>query len=135
MGKNLSEYDICLVDATFAKDRIIVRGRIVTPGRATRLDYSLNFRPNISLALIEANTVHDSEGHAHATTPDLPQHFPRTATALWQPILFAAGASLALNSAKNRLRVLLVDGPPQRRTHISQRSQVLGPPLSEQPHC
>jgi type I restriction enzyme R subunit len=38
----------------FTKGRIIVRGRLVSRGRAKRADYILYFKPNIPLALIEA---------------------------------------------------------------------------------
>jgi type I restriction enzyme, R subunit len=37
----------------FTKGRIIVRGKLVTRGRAKRADYILYFKPNISLALID----------------------------------------------------------------------------------
>jgi hypothetical protein len=36
---------------------------------------------------------------------------------------------LALNSAENRLRVLMVGRPLNRRTHLSRLSQEVGPPL------
>jgi hypothetical protein len=38
----------------FTKGRIIVRGKLVTRGKAKRADYILYFKPNIPLALIEA---------------------------------------------------------------------------------
>src|SRR5436305_4418314 len=38
----------------FTKRRIIVRGKLVTRGKAKRADYVLYYRPNIPLALIEA---------------------------------------------------------------------------------
>jgi type I restriction enzyme R subunit len=38
----------------FTKGRIIVRGKLVTRGRAKRADYILYYKPNIPLALIEA---------------------------------------------------------------------------------
>ena len=41
----------------FTKGRIIVRGKLVTRGKAKRADYVLNFKPNIPLALIEAMTI------------------------------------------------------------------------------
>src|SRR5271167_3423475 len=43
--------------------------------------------------------------------------------------LIAASATLALNSAENRLRVLMVVHPLRRRIHLSPLSQELGPPL------
>jgi hypothetical protein len=71
--KDLSERDICtkfinpaLVQAgwdllsqvreevAFTKGRIIVRGKLVTRGKAKRADYILYYKPNIPIALIEA---------------------------------------------------------------------------------
>jgi type I site-specific restriction endonuclease len=77
--KNLSESDICaknitpaivqagwdedtqiLREASFTKRRIIVRGTLVTRGKANRADYILYYTPNIPLALIEAkHSSHD----------------------------------------------------------------------------
>jgi hypothetical protein len=39
----------------FTKGRIIVRGKLVMRGQAKRADYILYYKPNIPLALIEAN--------------------------------------------------------------------------------
>ncbi len=71
--KELSERDICSKFITpaikqagwdvlsqireevfFTKGRIIVRGRLVTRGKAKRADYILYYKPNIPIALIEA---------------------------------------------------------------------------------
>lgn len=71
--RSLSERDICSMFITpalhgagwdpltqireevgFTKGRIIVRGKLVTRGRAKRADYILYYKPNIPLALIEA---------------------------------------------------------------------------------
>ena len=41
-------------EVSFTKGRIIVRGKLVTPGKAKRADYILYYKPNIPLALIEA---------------------------------------------------------------------------------
>jgi len=38
----------------FTKGRIIVRGKLVTRGKAKRADYILYYKPNIPLAVIEA---------------------------------------------------------------------------------
>jgi hypothetical protein len=43
--------------------------------------------------------------------------------------LIASSATLALNSAENRLRVLMVIRPPYRRIHLTGLSQEAGPPL------
>jgi type I restriction enzyme R subunit len=95
--QNLSERDICTKFITpalrkagwdemlqireevgFTKGRIIVRGKLVSRGRAKRADYVLYFKPNIPLALIEAkdnsHSVGDGmqQGLDYATTLDIP---------------------------------------------------------------
>jgi type I restriction enzyme, R subunit len=63
---------------SFTKGRIIVRGKLVSRGRAKRADYILYFKPNIPLALIEAkhnsHSVGDGmqQGLDYATTLDIP---------------------------------------------------------------
>jgi type I restriction enzyme R subunit len=71
--KSLSERDICSKfitpaikaagwdegtqireEVSFTKGRIIVRGKLVTRGKASRADYILYYKPNIPLAVIEA---------------------------------------------------------------------------------
>ena len=71
--KQLSERDICTKFITpalrqagwdemtqlreevgFTKGRIIVRGKLVTRGKAKRADYVLYYKPNIPLAVVEA---------------------------------------------------------------------------------
>ena len=71
--KNLSERDICtkfittalrkagwdeitqiLEEFSFTKGRIIVRGKLVSRGKAKRADYLLYYKPNIPIAVIEA---------------------------------------------------------------------------------
>ncbi|MBR0749112.1 DEAD/DEAH box helicase family protein [Bradyrhizobium japonicum] len=62
----------------FTKGRIIVRGKLVTRGRAKRADYVLYYKPNIPLALIEAkdntHSVGDGmqQGLDYAATLDIP---------------------------------------------------------------
>ncbi|MGB6970364.1 MAG: hypothetical protein WBD76_14045, partial [Methyloceanibacter sp.] len=41
----------------------------------------------------------------------------------------ASSATLALNSAENRLRVFMVDHPFRHRIHLNHLSQKPGPPL------
>ncbi|MGB7218163.1 MAG: DEAD/DEAH box helicase family protein [Vicinamibacterales bacterium] len=81
--KELSERDICTKfitpalreagwdelsqlreEVSFTKGRIIVRGKMVTRGKAKRADYILYYRPNIPLAVIEAkdNNCHLGDG-------------------------------------------------------------------------
>ena len=71
--KNLSERDICtkfitpalrkagwdemtqiLEEFSFTKGRIIVRGKLVSRGKAKRADYLLYYKPNVPVAVIEA---------------------------------------------------------------------------------
>ncbi len=65
-------------EVSFTKGRIIVRGKLVTRGKAKRADYVLYYKPNIPLALIEAkdNTcaVGDGmqQGLDYATTLHIP---------------------------------------------------------------
>ncbi|TYL89089.1 DEAD/DEAH box helicase [Bradyrhizobium rifense] len=95
--RSLSERDICtkyitpaLRDAGwdeilqireevgFTKGRIIVRGKLVTRGKAKRADYILYYKPNIPLALIEAKDNNHSVGDGiqqgldYAATLDIP---------------------------------------------------------------
>ena len=79
--KSLSERDICtkyitpaLEDAgwdkmeqireevTFTAGRVIVRGKLVTRGKAKRADYILYYKPNIPIAVIEAKDNNHSVG-------------------------------------------------------------------------
>jgi type I restriction enzyme R subunit len=62
----------------FTKGRIIVRGKLVTRGRAKKADFVLYFKPNIPIALIEAKDNNHSvgggmqQGLDYATTLDIP---------------------------------------------------------------
>ena len=62
----------------FTKGRIIVRGKLVTRGKAKRADYVLYYKPNIPLALIEAKDNNHSVGDGmqqaldYAETLDVP---------------------------------------------------------------
>jgi type I restriction enzyme R subunit len=79
--KSLSERDICTKfitpalrhagwdeqlqireEVSFTKGRIIVRGKLVSRGRAKRADYILYYKPNIPLALIEVKDNTHSVG-------------------------------------------------------------------------
>ena len=65
-------------EVSFTKGRIIVRGKLVSRGKAKRADYVLYYKPNIPLALIEAKdnsySVGDGmqQGLDYATTLDIP---------------------------------------------------------------
>ena len=41
-------------EVAFTKGRIIVRGKLVSRGKAKRADYLLSYQPNLSLAVVEA---------------------------------------------------------------------------------
>src|SRR5438477_5011876 len=79
--KELSERDICTKfitpalrsagwdeisqlreEVSFTKGRIIVRGKLVTRGKAKRADYILYYKPNIPIAIIEAKDNNHSLG-------------------------------------------------------------------------
>ena len=49
-------------EVTFTKGRIIVRGKLVTRGKAKRADYILYYKPNIPIAVIEAKDNSHSVG-------------------------------------------------------------------------
>jgi type I restriction enzyme, R subunit len=65
-------------EVSFTKGRIIVRGKLVTRGKAKRADYVLYYKPNIPIAIIEAKdnnySVGDGmqQGLAYAITLDIP---------------------------------------------------------------
>src|SRR5664279_5083410 len=62
----------------FTKGRIIVRGKLVTRGKAKRADYILYYKNNIPIALIEAKDNNHSvgdgmqQGLEYAATLDVP---------------------------------------------------------------
>jgi type I restriction enzyme R subunit len=79
--RNLTERDICTKfilpalkragwdemlqvreEVYFTKGRIIVRGKLVTRGKAKRADYILHYKPNLRLAVIEAKDNSHSVG-------------------------------------------------------------------------
>src|SRR5271163_2499482 len=65
-------------EVSFTKGRIIVRGRLVTRGKAKRADYILYYKPNIPIAIIEAKDNNCSMGDGmqqaleYAVTLDIP---------------------------------------------------------------
>jgi len=62
----------------FTKGRIIVRGKLVTRGKAKKADFVLYYKPNIPIALIEAKDNNHSVEHGiqqgldYAATLDIP---------------------------------------------------------------
>src|SRR5207302_7879531 len=62
----------------FTNGRIIVRGKLVTRGKAKKADFVLYYKPNIPIALIEAKDNNHSvgdgmqQGLEYATTLDVP---------------------------------------------------------------
>src|ERR1035438_5328332 len=95
--KDLSERDICSKfispavqqagwdpmlqireEVSFTNGRIIVRGKLVTRGKAKRADYVLYYKPNIPIAIIEAKDNSHSVGDGiqqalgYATTLNIP---------------------------------------------------------------
>lgn len=65
-------------EVAFTKGRIIVRGRLVTRGKAKRADYILYYKPNIPIAIVEAKDNNHSVGDGmqqaldYATTLNIP---------------------------------------------------------------
>jgi type I restriction enzyme, R subunit len=67
-----------LEEVYFTKGRIIVRGKLVTRGKAKKADFVLYYKPNIPIALIEAKDNNHSVGDGmqqgldYAATLDIP---------------------------------------------------------------
>lgn len=65
-------------EVSFTNGRIIVRGKLVTRGKAKRADYVLYYKPNIPIAIIEAKDNNRSVGDGiqqalgYATTLNIP---------------------------------------------------------------
>lgn len=65
-------------EVSFTKGRIIVRGKLVTRGKAKRADYILYYKPNLPIALIEAKINSEPVGAGmqqaleYAQTLDIP---------------------------------------------------------------
>jgi type I restriction enzyme, R subunit len=57
-------------EVNFTKGRIIVRGKLVTRGKAKRADCILYYKPNIPIAIIEAKDNHHSVGSGMQQTLD-----------------------------------------------------------------
>ncbi len=70
--------EITRFNALFHQGRIIVRGRLVTRGKAKKADFVLDYKPNLPIALIEAKDNNHSVGHGiqqgldYAATLDIP---------------------------------------------------------------
>src|SRR5215211_48666 len=109
-------------EVSFTKGRIIVRGKLVTRGRAKRADYVLSYKPNIPLALIEAKDNTHSVGDGiqqaleYAATLDIPFVFPRTAMA----------SSFTTAPARAPLRNRTSGSTPSRPLLIYGRAIALG---------
>src|SRR5476649_1919327 len=65
-------------EVSFTKGRIIVRGKLVSRGKAKRADYILYYKPNIPIAIVEAKDNNHSVGDGmqqaldYATTLNIP---------------------------------------------------------------
>jgi type I restriction enzyme R subunit len=65
-------------EVAFTKGRIIVRGKLVTRGKAKRADYILYYKPNIPIALMEAKDNNHGigsgmqQGLEYAASLDIP---------------------------------------------------------------
>ncbi len=100
--KSLSERDVCTKfitpalrkagwdemgqireEVSFTKGRIIVRGKLVSRGKAKRADYVLSYKPNVPIALIEA------KDNAHAVGDGMQQALDYAET-LGIPFVFSS---------------------------------------------
>jgi type I restriction enzyme, R subunit len=65
-------------EVSFTKGRIIVRGKLVTRGKAKRDDYILYYKPNIPLAIVEAKDNNCAMGDGMQQALDYAQtlHIP-----------------------------------------------------------
>jgi type I restriction enzyme, R subunit len=99
----------------FIKGRIMVRGKLVTRGKAKRADYALHFKPNIPLALIEA------KDNAHSVGDGMQQGLEYAAT-LDIPFVFSSnGDGFVFTTAP---------GPAPRRRRISRSTPFHRLPIS-----
>ena len=92
-------------EVSFTKGRIIVRGKLVTRGKAKRADYILYYKPNVPLALIEA------KDNSHNVGDGMQQALEYAAT-LNIPFVFSSNGDAFLEH--DRTCVYAVDGKPAR---------------------
>ncbi len=82
-------------EVSFTKGRIIVRGQVVTRGKAKRADYIFYYKPNIPIAIIEAKDNAHSVGDGmqqaleYAETLNIPFVSLQTATAFYSMTVLA----------------------------------------------
>jgi type I site-specific restriction endonuclease len=85
----------------FTKGRIIVRGKLVTRGKAKKADFVLYYKPNIPIALIEAKDNTHSVGHGiqqgldYAATLDIPFVFSSNGDGFMFTAPFRSGGDLS----------------------------------------
>ena len=113
-------------EVSFTKGRIIVRGKLVTRGKAKRADYILYYKPNIPIALIEAKDNNHSVGDGMQQAPRIrrrrstsPSSSPRTATASSST---TAPARAPTNGDDSRARRLPVARPISGRATAPGRA-------------
>jgi hypothetical protein len=121
--KQLSERDICTKihhallrqagwdemtqlreEVSFTKGRIIVRGKLVTRGKAKRADYILYYKPNIPLAVIEALVADDRlfcvQRHVGILRPSKHVFAPFLVRALERSFMFDQATACATGSPR-----------------------------------
>ena len=107
----------------FTKGRIIVRGKLVTRGKAKRADYILYYKPNIPIALIEAKDNNHSVGDGMQQAPRLRRR--RSTSRLSSPPT-ATASSFTTAPARARRRKPRSRSTPSRRPAISGRGTAPG---------
>ena len=146
MDKNsLSERDICTKfitpavkqagwdemlqireEVSFTKGRIIVRGKLVTRGKAKRADYILYYKPNIPLALIEAKDNNHSVGDGMQQGARLRRR-RSTSPSCSPPTATASCSTTAPARAPQRETNLALDAFPSPGRSVGALSRLEGP--------
>ena len=102
-------------EVSFTKGRIIVRGKLVTRGRAKRADYILYFKPNIPIAVIEAKDNSHSVGDGMQQALDY-------AETLNVPFAFSSNGDGFVFHDRTGASTPLESEPSSRRLSVTDRS-------------
>jgi type I restriction enzyme, R subunit len=135
--KDLSERDICskfigpaikragwdgmmqIREEVAFKGRIIVRGKLVTRGKAKRADYILYYKPNLPIANVEARDTNHSVGDGmqqaldYATTLNIPFVFSSNGDGFVFHDRTGASAQKEVSLTLDQFPSALQTGPPR----------------------